>query len=160
LHTNPEGGRAMAKDDTTGDEEVVDAELLDHGPDRSSGSLPAPVPQPRYLVNRHTVLGPGNCRPPARTNRPDRGRLPGQRGDRCPAGADRRRQHPGQARRHYQAPRALVGRAGPSGPAVHQRDLPGVRRAPDAKGVRGPYSCGVPMEGSSGLSVWRGCVCS
>lgn len=45
--------------------EILDAELLDEDPDPSPGALPARAPRPRYLVDRHTVLAPGELPPTA-----------------------------------------------------------------------------------------------
>lgn len=46
-------------------DEVVDAEVLDEEPDWSGSRLPAPARRPRYLVDRHTVLGPDEMPPTA-----------------------------------------------------------------------------------------------
>jgi site-specific recombinase XerD len=50
--------------DAAHDGEVLDAELVEApGPERSATALPVPARRPRYLVDRHTVLAPGEMPP-------------------------------------------------------------------------------------------------
>jgi hypothetical protein len=47
------------------EDEVWEAELVEESPDWSGSTLPAPARHPRYLVDRHTVLAPGELPPTA-----------------------------------------------------------------------------------------------